>query len=84
MGNRANESASIIRGINETASKNDKGFMKELKMLYGEFDLSSDDKIVLGSGLASALGTRVGGQVSLFALGAEAMWRFFRKTGNVR
>lgn len=69
VGNRLNESAGIIRGINELSSRNDEGFIKELKILYGKFDLSSDDKIVLGSGLASSLGTSIGGRINLFAMG---------------
>ena len=69
VGSRSNESASIIRGINEQSSRADTGFMKELKIIYGKFDLSSDKNIVIGSGLASLLGVRIGGRVNLLAMG---------------
>ena len=68
VGETEKQSAALIRGVSENQLALDEGFRKQLHMVRGRFDLSSDDCIVIGSGLASRLGIFVGTKVNLFAL----------------
>ena len=67
-GPRGNYTASMIREIDYEASLDDKNFIKELKLYSGRYDLSQENFIVVGSGLATALRLKVGSEVTLFSL----------------
>lgn len=62
------ENAALIRAVDPAACAKDAGFLKEMKMLSGNFDLSSDDSIVLGYTLARQLRVDVGETVNLLVL----------------
>ena len=74
------QSALLVRGVDADIMARDKGFERELKIVRGKFDLNSFARgkdgqdlcpIVLGSALARALGTKVGGEVSLYAVSSN-------------
>ncbi|MBQ2553166.1 MAG: ABC transporter permease, partial [Treponema sp.] len=62
------ESAALVRAVSPDILEEDLGFEKEVRMISGDFDLSSPDYIVLGNDLARTLGARVGGTVNIYAL----------------
>lgn len=68
VGNKSKESAGIIRGVDARTCEFDEGFAREIKIVSGNFDLSSADSIVLGSYLAQSLGVTTGNTVNLLAL----------------
>lgn len=68
VSNNGRESASLVRAVDKDIRTKDKGFARELKIISGKFDLSSDDNIVLGNDLARTLGAKVGGTINIFAL----------------
>lgn len=69
MTGKQNEISSvIIRGVQDNLYKTDKGFHKELEIIYGDFDLSSKNSIILGYSLAKNLGVRVGDSVNLLVM----------------
>lgn len=67
-GSNGKNSAGIIRGVDENINLTDKGFNRELFMLAGSFDLSKENSIVLGEGLARNIGAGPGSTVNLVAL----------------
>ncbi|MBQ7159495.1 MAG: ABC transporter permease [Treponema sp.] len=68
VGENERQSAALIRGVSENQLALDEGFRNQLHMVRGHFDLSGENSIVIGSGLASQLGIFVGTKVNLFAL----------------
>ncbi len=80
VGPRQSEAALFARGINPDFFKNDKGFLREVKILRGSFNLDSTFKsqdgqilepIVLGSALARSLGAKVGDEIGLYSLNSK-------------
>ncbi len=67
-GTRGRESAAIIRAVDPSIIQNDRGFAEELKIIRGDFEMSQEDSIVLGSSLANALGAAPGSKVNLLVL----------------
>ncbi len=67
-GRNAKQNAALIRAVPENLMQIDEGFRKEAKLWSGNFDLSEDDSIVLGTELARRLGVKTGSKVELFAL----------------
>ena len=67
-GYKGRESAAIIRAIDPNVYNEDPGFKKELRLVSGYFDLSEENSIVLGSGLARSLGAYIGSSVNLLVL----------------
>ena len=67
-GTRGKESAAIIRAVNPEIFYTDEGLKKEMRLVYGEFDISEEDTIILGSSLARNLGVHPGDKVNLFVL----------------
>ncbi len=68
VGRNAKQEAALIRSVPDNLMNIDEGFKKEAKIWAGDFDLTQDDSIVLGTELARRLGVRVGSTVELFAL----------------
>ncbi len=68
VGESEKQGAALIRGVSKDQLALDQGFRKQIRILRGRFDLSSEDSIVIGSSLANSLGIFVGTKVSLFAL----------------
>lgn len=66
------EGAALVRAIDPGVMEKDPGFAKELKMISGDFDLSEDDYIILGNDLASSIGAKTGGTVTIFALSGSS------------
>ena len=66
------ESAALIRAVPENVLQLDPGFNKEMNLVAGEFDLSDDDGIILGSRLAKSLGVYKGSVINLFALSGSS------------
>lgn len=67
-GERGRESTAIIRAVNPEIFNTDSGLKKEMKLLYGSFDISEENTIILGSSLARNLGVHIGDSVNLFVL----------------
>ncbi len=67
-GRSGRQTAALIRALPADVRSMDSGFARETHILYGDFDLSSNDTIVLGVELARTLGVMVGDPVSLVAL----------------
>ena len=63
------ESCALIKAVDPDILQKDPGFAKNIHMVWGDFDLSSKDSVVLGYSLAAeGLGVKNGSQVNLFAL----------------
>jgi lipoprotein-releasing system permease protein len=62
------EQAARIRAVPREIRLRDKGFSRETRIIRGDFDLWAPRSIVLGNGLARALGVSVGDKVNLLAL----------------
>lgn len=71
------ESASLVRAIDSAVMETDAGFKKEMRMIAGRFDLSNENNIVLGNDLARAIGARVGGTITIFAMSGSSDVRLF-------
>lgn len=67
-GDNGGEAAVVLRGINPELQKKDSGFMKELAIVRGQFNLDDDDSIILGDRLARDLGVRPGSKVNLLMM----------------
>ena len=67
-GENGGESAVIIRAVNPTLQEEDFGFMEELKIISGSFNLSKENSIILGNTLSRNLGARVGSKVNLLMM----------------
>lgn len=68
VGRKGNQSSVIIRGVCKDVMEKDRKFAKEINVVYGKFDISGDNYIVLGSTLANNLGVFIGDTVNLLAL----------------
>lgn len=66
------QSASLVRAIEPSVMLDDEGFARECQITMGEFDLTQQGSIVLGSELARKLGARVGSMVSILALSGSS------------
>ncbi|MCK9169731.1 MAG: ABC transporter permease [Treponema sp.] len=65
---KGRQSAAVIRAVPSDILETDSGFAGELAVTAGEFDIMQENTIVLGSGLAYALGVNPGDPVTLLAL----------------
>jgi ABC-type transport system, involved in lipoprotein release, permease component len=68
VGTGSRQTAAVLRAVPENVLKTDAGFARELTVISGDFDISRDKSIVLGSGLAYSLGVSPGDEVTLLAL----------------
>jgi lipoprotein-releasing system permease protein len=68
VGAAGRQSAAVIRAVPADVMESDSGFAREITVTGGDFDLSQENAIVLGSGLAYSLGVRPGDVVTLLAL----------------
>ena len=66
--NDGKESAGIIRAVDFQIYNMDPGFQKEIIITRGSFNISQDNYIVIGSGLARELGVGIGDKINLFVL----------------
>ena len=64
------QAAVLVRGVDANIMKRDAGFRREIKLKRGAFVLN-ENSVVLGSGLARALGVRVGDLVSLYSIASS-------------
>ncbi|MBQ0052238.1 MAG: ABC transporter permease [Treponema sp.] len=67
-GRSGKETSAIVRSVPVDLYNTDAGFAKELRILGGNFDLSSPDTVVIGSEFARKLGARLGSEINLYAL----------------
>lgn len=72
VGTSTKQAAGIIRAIPNDVFFMDSGFVRELQITQGQFDLSDDDSIILGSELARLLGARVGTVINIAALSGSS------------
>ena len=72
VGTTTSQSCSLIRALPSSICKSDSGFKKEMKITSGDFDLSEENSIVLGSSLARQLGCHVGSQVNILAMSGSS------------
>lgn len=68
LGSSGKEAAAMIKALPPSVYDDDAGFKKNVDIFSGAFDLDSPNNIVIGSELARRTGSRVGGQISLYAL----------------
>lgn len=66
------EAGCLIRAVPQNVLSIDDGFAKEMTMIGGQFDLSDEEFIIIGSRLARSLGVRTGSKVNLFALSGSS------------
>lgn len=69
---RGRQSGAIVHAVNPDIYKEDHGFNKELKMIYGNFDLSEPDYVVLGDELSYNLNVSIGDEVTLVAVSGSS------------
>lgn len=67
-GQRGGANSVLIRAIDPSVYENDSGFHKEVRMISGDFNLSSKNSIILASSLARNLGVRKGDTVNLLVM----------------
>ena len=67
-GSRGRESAAIIRAVNPEIFTQDQGLAREMKCIFGDFNITEPDTIILGSSLARNLGVHIGDTINLFVL----------------
>ena len=71
-GTGSSQSGAIVRAVPHNVMELDEGFRKEMKIVSGSFDLTEDDSIVIGNGLARSLGLRKGSVVDIVALSGSS------------
>ena len=71
-GTGSSQSVAIVRAVPHNVMELDEGFRKEMKIVSGSFDLTEDDSIVIGNGLARSLGLRKGSVVDIVALSGSS------------
>lgn len=69
---RGRQSGAIIHAVNPEIYQEDHGFNKELKMVYGSFDLSEPDYVVIGDDLSYNLNVSIGDEVTLVAVSGSS------------
>ena len=62
------QQAVLVRGLPENVLELDHGFAGRLNFTRGSFDISENNSVLLGSGLAARLGLGVRDQVTMFSL----------------
>jgi len=62
------QQAALVRGVPEGAPGMDPGMMARLEFEQGSFDLGEGRSALLGSGLATRLGARVGDEITIFSI----------------
>lgn len=62
------ESPALIRAIDDNIYHKDEGFRKEITIVDGDFDLSEENTVILGSSLARALRVDVGDIVNFLVM----------------
>lgn len=67
-GIRKKQQGIILRAVPESPLSIDKGLESAVTVTRGDFDLSSENSIVLGSELASYLGVAIGDKITILAL----------------
>lgn len=68
VGRRGRQASAIIRALSPDLMEKDELFKNEAKIVYGKFNLTEENAIILGSKLASQLDCIVGDKVNLLAL----------------
>lgn len=71
VGAKQRQQASLVRFLPETVMDTDLGFAQQITIVQGTFDLS-EGQAVLGYGLATSLGLKVGDEVTLVAVSGNA------------
>ena len=66
-----NQEGAMVRAVEEDIITNDKGLSERLTIIRGEFDLSDERSIVLGSDLAHTIGAGPGDTVNLLSLAGK-------------
>ena len=68
LGSYGKESAAMIKAVPASIFESDAGFKKQVHIISGKFDISGENKIVIGSELARRIGARLGSEINLYAL----------------
>jgi lipoprotein-releasing system permease protein len=58
----------VLRGVDETAISGDDGFLRQIEIVAGEYDVHTTKSIILGSELADSIGAAVGTPVRIVSL----------------
>lgn len=62
------QAVSFIKALPEDIFYKDLGFQNEISIVSGEFDLISEDSVILGSSLSKSLGVSIGSKINFLAL----------------
>ena len=68
VGNNGRQRPALIRGVPWSIYLSDKGFLDQITMSAGRFDIKDEMTCILGSSLARALNVRPGDEINLLAL----------------
>ncbi len=68
QGRYSRQSGALVRGVQADLLSADPGFASAITMVEGDFDVSRDGTVVLGSELARELGVGIGHEVTLVAV----------------
>lgn len=68
VSSQGNQAAAVIRGVDEKIIYKDLDFASQIYMEAGNFNLSEENSIVLGSSLARNLGVTLGSEINILAL----------------
>ncbi|MGN0730200.1 ABC transporter permease [Treponema sp.] len=72
VGNSKSQCAAVVRAVPENIMELDPGFRRTLKIVVGDFDLSSENSIIIGSTLANSLRAGLGSVVNIAALSGSS------------
>jgi lipoprotein-releasing system permease protein len=75
QGNNSRLDPVMIRALDPSSSAADKGFLKQLNIVDGDFDITGGKKIVIGNELARILRLKLGDTVSLMVLSGQSFNR---------
>ena len=75
QGNSSRLDPVMIRALDPSSSSSDKGFLEQLNIVDGDFDIKDGKKIVIGNELARLLRLKIGDTVSLMVLSGQSFNR---------
>lgn len=67
QGSSSSQGGALIRAVDENILQKDPGFASAIRIIFGEFDISEKNSIVIGYELARQLSFKVGDEVNIVA-----------------